>query len=542
MTSLCLVHISSAWGDLLGLPPREPPSAEHSRHQGAAAAERLPRLVESVAHGFDVALLVVDLGDFRRHEALLPGHTERPSVSLPWGAEAWAPLRARLAVCPGRAVEPPPWLEAGAPFVDLGGGEVLRLAGLRPAARDVIATVAHEWDWTLRRCVANGDRLRIVSGRRSLAHLADEAAGIELVRAVRSDGSYAVAHPAELRAELGPAPAEQKALAMIGTWERERTGVRRSSLGDVAARGLLEAHGSAVVAVEMAAAVASGGRLPGVSAATMGVLRAAGADGERLLRRALSVCVAREDAAIDVAALMLPERMERDAWTSVRELQRTDGPGGSGVEGGDSSFHGGRAGRGTERGDGAPDRTPPGGAEPEGVARRDALGATRDVETPVGGERGGGGLLRVADEGHEGAADRRGEVPRGQLSQVAPPSSPVTGAAEGAASGPEEESESHGSGSGRGGIDDSDRSGDRGGDPRHPHARQEPRAIDDARPARGEQGDGGAVVLGGDARDGAAPTPAPPGETSTSASQGPAAAPGSRRGGLSDGETTRAHA
>ena len=70
-----------------------------------------------------------------------------------------------------------------------------------------------------------------------------------------------------------------------------------------------------------------------------------------------------------------------------------------------------------------------------------------------------------------------------------------------------------GAGQSRGGVDDSDRGGDRGRDPRDPRARQEPGAVHDAgasgreAAAREGEGDRGAVVLGGDARDGAPPTP-----------------------------------
>ena len=338
---VCIVHLLDVYERLVGL------SDDASDDQAAKGVEyahdHLALVLGSVTAGFDQVLLAVEAGpSFRRHVLLDPEWRETRGPQHPKLAEGYRDALRLLTVEGMTCVAPPPWPETGAPFVDLGGGDCLPLAGLRGAGRDTIASVGRWWmqeigDEDARSGEPLGDtRLRIVSGRSSLLCLADVFGGIEIVRDVRSDGSYQV-HERE-HDSLDPLLVQDvRALALCGDWERHRTQGRRSCLGTETARKLVEQHGSIETAVMV---VSAADKWPGLSASAMAVVRAAAEDGGRMWRRALALQALRDDVPLDVAALIggrdgvqarsqVGASVGGDAGERVREAQAPASVGGS---------------------------------------------------------------------------------------------------------------------------------------------------------------------------------------------------------------------
>ena len=217
---ICVVHLLDVFDRLVGL--RDDASDEQAAAGVAYAREHLPGVLDAVSHGFDWCLLAVEAGpSFRKHASLEPAWVEtrapRPKAFAAGYAREVAELRFRERCI----VEAPLWPD-GAPMLDLGGGDCLPLAGQRGAGRDVIASVAAWWRERAHTdgpivSVGRGSVLRVVSGRSSLLCVAAGVDGVELVRDVRSDGSYKVEHPEELHEKGDPRlVADVKALAMVG--------------------------------------------------------------------------------------------------------------------------------------------------------------------------------------------------------------------------------------------------------------------------------------------------------------------------------------
>src|SRR6185312_6201717 len=193
---LLLVHGLSLLSDLLGSPPAEH-SPEEAQRAGESAATWLPGALAALSQGMDRVVVVGDGKSFRWR--IDPQHTERPSCARSWRTEAWTAARRGLSVAmvthADLYVDPPIWPNA-APFLDLSGGEALPLGGELAAARDVIATVAAWWKRPVTEATGGGlwpkpgSLLRIVSGRSTLAHLHDLAAGIEVVYDVRDEQGW----------------------------------------------------------------------------------------------------------------------------------------------------------------------------------------------------------------------------------------------------------------------------------------------------------------------------------------------------------------
>ncbi len=185
---LCAIHVTALWSSLLGhpgtrcrdcghahrgrtcadpgsldAPPcicsafRAPNSEEEAARAGAKAAAKLPEIVAAVSDGFDKVLLCLDgEGGWRRE--LDAAHSE---AQAKWPRAAWAPLGrvvAELCAIGGGdsrcwKVSPPPYPAGVSLPLGLDPAEGtpcgLDLAGKRPAARDVLTTVAR-W-WTIRR-------------------------------------------------------------------------------------------------------------------------------------------------------------------------------------------------------------------------------------------------------------------------------------------------------------------------------------------------------------------------------------------------------
>src|SRR5579859_2194398 len=146
---LLLLHAHHMYGRLLGTPVKGVDAAEATR-AGKHAAERLPGLVSALADGHDVAVLVLDgEGGWRR----AIGEAERDDR---WPSEAWKPLREATERTAGDGVRilEAPLYGADAATIEYGDTDrtIVRLAGTRSSARDVIATVV-EW-WRRSRCGA----------------------------------------------------------------------------------------------------------------------------------------------------------------------------------------------------------------------------------------------------------------------------------------------------------------------------------------------------------------------------------------------------
>ncbi len=364
------VHVGSVYEDLLGFPPKAgaPDAEEQARRAGESATARLPGLLAALAAGQDKLVLVLDApGDGWRRE-LDGGHSEARSR---WPRAAWVPLRDAAAPAALRlhtaeravhVVEPQPYpdgvhLELGED--PAGGADRLSLAGLRGCARDVLASLAREWAPRERRAAARrveavarasyayGDpdgqdgadsamldadepagRLRIVSSRSSLAGLACDAAGIEVVRSVRQEASGAWSWPAgderTVAAALGYPPrlavdrrallslrdsmiaaqppgvdrvrAEEAFTQSVGGKPREAKvngGKPRPPLVDE----LLERHGDALTVCLLATEATGQEQLKaaGCNAPQRALLTAAGAHDGAGIRRVLAVVGTRDD-------------------------------------------------------------------------------------------------------------------------------------------------------------------------------------------------------------------------------------------------------
>lgn len=359
-----LVHAIWLWGCLLGRPGKDVGDAEAAR-AGAHAAQRFPALVEQLGSGFARVLLALDVGASWRRE-LDKGHTERDPDKASWPDPAWKPYRAAAAALPGVVQVEPPEYPAGA-LLPLGGGAV-SLAGKRGSGRDVCATVARAWRGT--------GRLVIASGRSSMAALVEDARGIALLRDLREEGSgwtWMIEREADTTERLGHSPwlvADVRALESL------------SEIGEVTARKLVAAYGSALVAVEAAQREE---RLPGITAPRLMALRAAGADGGAGILRALALVGMRDDVpgVAEMVAAWSRGEVVGDGDARGRDEHAHGGPVGDGrtFDADPGELHGGDALHRRERDPGASE-----GSDPVGSAQfAPVVGPHREPIRQVGG-------------------------------------------------------------------------------------------------------------------------------------------------------------
>lgn len=301
-----LVHLLCLWEDLYGRP--SPDQRPEALAQGAAdGARRCLSALDALAA--DGRLVVVpDRGSFRSEIDTAHRETRREI-----GGAARGAYQGVIRRCAERwtVVEPQAW-PAGGPVADLGGGDCLPLSGRRPAARDVIATLAAQW--AALPAEERGE-LAVVSSRTSLLSLV--AVGVTVIRDLRQDGAawtWRTLHPAEVASEYGDPRsfAEIAALESLPRIEKE-PGKLSPGLGWDTARLLVDGgertqkgkppvryagHGSALAVVEMAAAQAADSRLGGTTGPQMAQLRAAATSGGAGILRALAVQAMRSDAPV----------------------------------------------------------------------------------------------------------------------------------------------------------------------------------------------------------------------------------------------------
>jgi phage recombination protein Bet len=333
--SWLVVHLIAVWGWLLGRPGSACASCGHPRKAHSAsgcagdpvdferecacagyvspnpeaeakraadyASAHFSGLLAALAKGHNRVLLVEEpRGSWRRE--LAPEHSE---ASVQWPREAWAPLDRMVRESGHEVVRAERYpAEAGAgPSVDIGGGLAINLGGSYPSGRDVISTLALQYLISVgARAKANGGdwSLTIASGRTSLSSLVCDAASISLLREPKLTGeewSWKIEREAEVRARLGydhRLCADVEALASLDGIGAETA--RALVAGGKLRRREVPGYGSALVAVQMAAQVTLGDKLPGLDERQMQALRTASADSGAGVLRALAIHGLRSDA------------------------------------------------------------------------------------------------------------------------------------------------------------------------------------------------------------------------------------------------------
>jgi ERF superfamily len=273
-----------------------------SARAGAYAAERLPSLLAAMADGHDRTLLILDAAGPSWRRDLDPEWRERTDT---WSGEAWKPMRPALAATGFRLVEPTPWLNFDAPEVC-----GVQLIGRLPSARDLIATAVRRCDELVVKYSSAVDvprSITIASGRSSLSALVGPS--VRILRDVKrgADGgwTWSIEDEAAVRARLGYDPRlvhDVAALASLDGIGEETS--RALVCGGKLRRQAVPGFGSALVVVQEAAALPDGLRLPGCDFRQTAALRAAASDGGARILRTLACVGLRDDAPIDVAALV----------------------------------------------------------------------------------------------------------------------------------------------------------------------------------------------------------------------------------------------
>ena len=263
-------------------------------------------------------------------------------------------------------------------------------------------------DGVARRTLTGG-RLRIISGRSSLAALVSDAAGIEVVRGWREPAGdvgwlldagdersvaaslgYPVASAVDRRAlvdlrrtMLAPLDAPRPEWQGIGADERKplaNGGKSRPALVD----DLLATYGSARAVCE---AAARGERLSGCKAPQLALLRAAAERGGAGVLRALALAGTRDDAPLDVAAI-LGGMEARDGVLGERHGEASAEAGAQPDDGGVSggSEEGRAAGRAVDRAAGEGDRGHRGEAAPRAQTSEEREPAPGVLEAAASGQ------------------------------------------------------------------------------------------------------------------------------------------------------------
>lgn len=237
----------------------------------------------------------------------------------------WAALDGALADCRALGAVVVPAVALGA----TGGRGVASFYGHTEAmgeARDVLATVA-EWQRTDAAVDFAGPfSLTLVSQRHAVAALVDDAAGVELLYYHR--GAWSAVREADVLARHGcTGSALTEALVLAGI---EGVGGEPRKGKPSTAAELALAHGGAMGAVTWAESVETTALPKGMRAGTVMALRAAGAGGREKLLRTMAV-ERLHVLPLNVAALMLPERMGRDGDDQDRVGRARLGGGGEGV-------------------------------------------------------------------------------------------------------------------------------------------------------------------------------------------------------------------
>lgn len=320
---LLVLSATHAWGRLLGTPPKGC-DAQEALRAGKHAAERLPGLVAALADGHDVAALILDGEDAWRRKLGEADRDER------WPADAWAPLR-ETAHAIGemtcvRIVEAPLY-GPDAPTVEYGDTDrtIVRLAGLRSSARDVMATIA---EWFVAH--ASPEDVLTLSAVPSLVR-ADRVVLVRDFRYRQERWEWSRETEADVRERLGYDPrlvSDVEALASLPGLGEDgaRFLVAGGRFGRVAEAQ--HGYGSAIVAVNHA----RGGKLPGMNARQMSALVAAGKNGGAGILRALAAKGLRTDAP-GVAEMVA-------AWCRGKDVE--DGNDAHGTDEGRGDASGGR--------------------------------------------------------------------------------------------------------------------------------------------------------------------------------------------------------